>query len=85
MAARAAANFKLHPIEAGIDTQERASRSPAKGELLCVSVHGDYRYDQLKNTPAELQKQEPRCVRPLLLNSAKRRLSWLAAVAATTC
>src|SRR5262245_28187135 len=34
MAARAAANFKLHPIEAGIDTQERANRSPAKGELL---------------------------------------------------
>ena len=58
MAARAAANFKLHPIEAGIDTQERANRSPTKGELLCVSMHGDYRYDQLKNTPTELQRQE---------------------------
>jgi hypothetical protein len=58
MAARAAANFKLNPIEVGIDTQERANRSPAKGELLCVSMHGDYRYDLLKNTPAELQQQE---------------------------
>jgi hypothetical protein len=55
---RAAANFKLSAIEAGIDTQGRASRPPRKGELLCVSMHGDYRYDQLKNTPAELQQQE---------------------------
>jgi hypothetical protein len=58
MAARAAANFRLHPIEVGVDTQDRAARAPAKGELLCVSMHGDYRYDQLKNTPAELQEQE---------------------------
>ena len=58
--ARAAANFKLSPIEVGIDTQGRLSRSGAtkKGELLCVSMHGDYRYDPLKNTPADLQQQE---------------------------
>ncbi|MGP0057997.1 MAG: argonaute/piwi family protein [Beijerinckiaceae bacterium] len=56
--ARAAANFKLSPIEVGIDTQNRANRMPRKGELLCVSMHGDYRYDQLKNTPEELQQQE---------------------------
>jgi hypothetical protein len=55
---RAAANFKLSVIEAGIDSQGRASRASRKGELLCVSMHGDYRYDQLKNTPAELQQQE---------------------------
>jgi hypothetical protein len=58
--ARAAANFKLSPIEVGIDTQGRIARGPAKGELLCVSMHGDYRYDQLKNTPEELQLQEAR-------------------------
>jgi hypothetical protein len=58
MAARTAANFKLSPIEVGIDTQNRANRAPSKGELLCVSMHGDYRYDQLKNTPEELQEQE---------------------------
>ena len=29
-----------------------------KGELLCVSLHGDYRYDELKNTSGELQRQE---------------------------
>jgi len=56
--ARAAANFKLAPVEVGIDTPGRISRSPSAGELLCVSLHGDYRYDQLKNTPEELQTQE---------------------------
>src|ERR1700692_3911581 len=58
MSARTAANFKLSPIEVGIDSQNRANRTPTKGELLCVSMHGDYRYDQLKNTPEELQTQE---------------------------
>jgi hypothetical protein len=58
LAARAAANFKVTPIEVGIDTQARVDRPVQKGELLCVSVHGDYRYDPLKNTPAELQQQE---------------------------
>jgi len=56
--ARAAANFKLTPIEVGIDSQNRITRSPNAGELLCVSLHGDYRYDQLKNTADEVQNQE---------------------------
>lgn len=56
--ARAAANFKLTPIEVGIATQSRVSRPPTKGELLCVSMHGDYRYDPLKNTVEDLQRQE---------------------------
>ena len=56
--ARAAANFPLSPLEVGIDSQERLRRQVGKGELLCVSLHGDYRYDELKNTPDEIQKQE---------------------------
>ena len=55
---RAAANFDLVPIEVGIDCQERLPRSVQKGELLCVTMHGDYRYDPLKNTKVELQQQE---------------------------
>lgn len=58
LAARASANFRLAPVEVGIDTQNRVFRNPGAGELLCVSLHGDYRYDQLKNTPDELQTQE---------------------------
>ena len=58
LAARAAATFDLTPVEVGIDSQQRMTRAPAPGELLCVSLHGDYRYDALKNTPGELQNQE---------------------------
>ncbi len=56
--ARAAAGFQLTPLEVGIDCQQRLSRPPTKGEILCVSLHGDYRYDPLKNTPDELREQE---------------------------
>ena len=58
LAARAAASFNLAPLEVGIDSQQRLSHPPAQGELMCISLHGDYRYDALKNTPEELQTQE---------------------------
>jgi hypothetical protein len=56
--ARAAANFRLTPLEVGIDTQDRIVRTPGTAQLLCVSLHGDYRYDQLRNTSRELQTQQ---------------------------
>lgn len=64
--ARAAAGFTLSPIEVGIDTQYRAMRVAHHGELLCVSLHGDYRYDHLKNTATELQAQEAALRRALV-------------------
>jgi hypothetical protein len=69
--ARSATAFKgLTPIEVGIDTQSRLLRAPDAGELLCVSIHGDYRYDPLKNTPDELQHQEA-ALRAALVESLK--------------
>ena len=56
--ARAAAACTLTAREVGIDSQNRISRAASAGELQCVSLHGDYRYDDLKNTPEELQTQE---------------------------
>jgi len=58
LVARAASDFNLAPVEVGIDCQERLPRQPRKGELLCVALHGDYRYDSLKNMPSETQQQE---------------------------
>lgn len=58
LVAKAAANFRITPIEVGIDCQHRTFRQPRHGELLCVALHGDYRYDELKNTDSELQQQE---------------------------
>ena len=57
-ATRTATDFNLTTIEVGIDCQGRLHRIPSKGELVCVSLHGDYRYDSLKNTQEELQTQE---------------------------
>jgi hypothetical protein len=31
---------------------------PKEGEILCVALHGDYRYDSLKNTEEELREQD---------------------------
>jgi hypothetical protein len=55
---KAAANSRMVPVEIGIDCQHRLLRQPNTTELLCVSMHGDYRYDPLKNTSEELQQQE---------------------------
>lgn len=58
LSARAAANYQLTAFEVGIDNQQRLGHQRRTGELMCVSMHGDYRYDELKNTPKELQAQE---------------------------
>lgn len=70
LAARASASFALTPVEIGIDCQERLPRQARKGELLFVSLHGDYRYDKLKNTKEELRQQEAH-LREALINEAK--------------
>ncbi len=58
LVARAAADSDLVPIEIGIDCKKRVFRQPERNELLCISLHGDYRYDSLKNTSEELRTQE---------------------------
>lgn len=55
---RALGEYKVTPVEVGIDCTHRVVRSTNLGELLIVSLHGDYRYDALKNTEAELQQLE---------------------------
>lgn len=58
LVARACAAANVICIEVGIDTLQRADRPQAEGELRAISMHGDYRYDDLKNTEAEVQSQE---------------------------
>ncbi len=65
LTARAAANFALTPVEIGMDSQHRLFRQPAKGELVSVAMHGDYRYDPLKNTTSELRDQEAKLLQAL--------------------
>lgn len=58
LAAKAAATSKMSVIEIGIDSKQRTFRQPSLSEFLCISLHGDYRYDPLANTPDELQATE---------------------------
>ena len=54
------------PIEVGLDTSQRVGRPVGRGEVLCVALHGDYRYDELKNTPQEVQRQDKTLRRALV-------------------
>jgi len=58
LTAKACVDSEVVAIEVGIDCQGRLPRMRRSGELMCVSMHGDYRYDPLKNTVEELQQQE---------------------------
>jgi hypothetical protein len=58
LVAKAAAVSRLTPVEVGIDCSQRLLRPVRTGELLIVSLHGDYRYDRIKNTTDELRCQE---------------------------
>jgi hypothetical protein len=58
LVSRALASTNIVPVEIGIDSSHRVLRAPKAGELLVVALHGDYRYDELKNTKEELQLQE---------------------------
>ena len=58
LVSRAIAPSSVVPVEIGIDSAHRVIRASKTGELIIVSLHGDYRYDQLKNTADEIKRQE---------------------------
>lgn len=55
---KAAVDFDITAIEVTLDAPERVSRPRRRGELMHVALHGDFRYDPLKNTPKELRDQD---------------------------
>jgi SIR2-like domain len=58
LTARSLSTSSITPIEVGLDSAHRIARVAKTGELLTVSLHGDYRYDHLKNTTTEIKEQE---------------------------
>jgi NAD-dependent SIR2 family protein deacetylase len=74
LTARAAATSALSVIEVGLDTTDRIVRPPARNELLCVALHGDYRYDALKNTDQEVQEQDAKLREALIENLSNTSL-----------
>jgi SIR2-like domain len=57
LGAQAVAAAGVAVVEAGLDSAHRIRR-PSSGELLHVALHGDYRYDALKNTDDETRAQD---------------------------
>ena len=53
----------LVPIEITAQTSDRIYRGDVSGELLCVALHGDYKYGDLKNTEQELDSQDGELVK----------------------
>jgi hypothetical protein len=54
---KAAHQTGLTPIEITLDIAERIHRPASRNELLCVALHGDFKYGPLKNTNIELDAQ----------------------------
>lgn len=54
---KCAHQYDITPIEITLESVERIYRNDVKRELLCVALHGDYKYGKLKNTAVELDAQ----------------------------
>lgn len=71
---KCAHKYNLNPIEITAETSARIFRGDVDGELLCIALHGDYKYGTLKNTAAELDSQNDEFVRTLSHELADRDL-----------
>lgn len=59
LAAKTVAQTGVEFIEAGLDSAQKSRAMIAQGRpMLCVALHGDYRYGKLKNLPVELTQDE---------------------------
>lgn len=64
----------LVPVEITAGTSDRIYRGDADKELLCIALHGDYKYGALKNTEKELDSQDGELVKALLHELTNRDL-----------
>jgi len=62
---KAAHQMGITPIAVSLDSPGRIHRMFVKGELLCVELHGDYKFGPLKNTDVELDTQHETFVEAL--------------------
>lgn len=57
LAVKAAYKQNLSPIEITLESQDRLYRTASHKELLCIALHGDYKYGPMKNSSKELDNQ----------------------------
>ncbi|WP_294754678.1 SIR2 family protein [uncultured Ruminococcus sp.] len=72
--AKTANQYNLIPIEVTLESQDRIYRNDVDRELLCIALHGDYKYGALKNTAIELDSQSPKLIEALSHEINKRHL-----------
>jgi NAD-dependent SIR2 family protein deacetylase len=64
----------LTPIEISTDVADRVYRGDVDNELLCIELHGDYKYGALKNTAEELDTQNDIFISALMHELTNRDL-----------
>lgn len=74
LSVKTAHQYNLTPVEVTLESQERILRPDVDRELLCVALHGDYKYGALKNTVPELDSQSDVLIKALQHELAKRNL-----------
>lgn len=67
-------HYDITPIEITLETEKRIYRTDTQKELLCIALHGDYKYGELKNTSEELDSQSDIFVKALTEEVGKRNL-----------
>lgn len=69
---KTAHQYDIVPIEVTLESQDRVFRNDAEKELLCIALHGDYKYGPLKNTEEELDNQSDILIKALSHETVKR-------------
>lgn len=69
---KTAHGYNIAPIEVTLESQERIYRNDTDKELLCVMLHGDYKYGPLKNTERELDNQNEVFINALKHETSKK-------------
>lgn len=62
---KTAHQYDLVPIEITLESQARIYRTDVVKEILCIALHGDYKYGKLKNIANELDSQDDILVKAL--------------------
>lgn len=70
LSVKIAHQYNLTPIEVTLESQQRIFRATASNELLCIALHGDYKYGPIKNVASELDAQSE-----VLISALKQELS----------
>ena len=74
LSVKASHHYDVTPIEVTLESQKRIYRNDSDKELLCIALHGDYKYGALKNTATELDSQSDILIKAMEHELSNRNL-----------